>query len=525
MTKCWLLFKVQLLGFFGINRALKTNDKKEKRSLIVMGAVMLFVAIIMVGYSAGMAIACAHFGMADVLPPLILLVCAICTLVVTFLKCNGVLFGFRDYDMMMSLPVKSSTVIISRLLSVYAMNFLISGVIMLPSIIVFGITYSVSLSVWCMMVLSLFLASLLPMIISMIVGAVITAISVRFRYKNLLTIILNIAAIMVLFVGSFAIPQEEAALTELVTSAVQAVYHIYPIAELYTNALTNNDWGSFGQFALISIGASILFVMLLSVFFAKINSALLAVYSKSNYRLGKLKTSTPFMALYKKELRRLISSPIYVMNTCFGVVLLIVISVASLFVDINQIVNMLELPSTDIMPWIQSLTPWIVALLVAMSTSTTSSISLEGKSRWLMCSAPVPAKIVFNSKIAVSLTYLIPSILISCTLLAIRFQTGFIETIILFTIPLLFSVFMSVIGLAFNLKFPKYDWTSEVQAVKQSVSVLATIGTGFVSVLVFCVLTVVLQAISAWIGLLAIILIVTMTLVIYRRVMEKTLYM
>ena len=29
MSKCWLLFKVQLLGFFGINRALKTNDKRE----------------------------------------------------------------------------------------------------------------------------------------------------------------------------------------------------------------------------------------------------------------------------------------------------------------------------------------------------------------------------------------------------------------------------------------------------------------------------------------------------------------
>ncbi|MGB4660591.1 MAG: hypothetical protein WBI07_15560, partial [Mobilitalea sp.] len=336
MNKCWLLLKVQLLGVFNINRIIHTSDKKEKRRMINMGAMMLFVVIIMVGYSTGMAIVCAHFGMADVLPPFILMVCASCTLVITFLKSNGVLFGFCDYDLVMSLPVKNSTVIISRLLSVYAMNFLISSVIMLPSIIVYGTTYSVSLSVWCMLILSLFLASLLPMIIYMLVGVMITDISLRFRYKNLLTIILSTAAILALAVGSFALPQAEAVFTELVTSAVQTIYRIYPVTKLYTSALTNNDWGSFGQFTLISIGASVLFVILLSVFYAKINSALFAVRSKGNYRLGTLKTSTPFKSLYKKELRRLISSPIYVMNTCIGVVLLIVVAVAFLFFDIDQ---------------------------------------------------------------------------------------------------------------------------------------------------------------------------------------------
>jgi len=523
MTKCWLLLKIQLLGFFNINRMLHTNDKKEKRRMISMGALMLFVVIIMVGYSTGMAIACAYFGMADVLPPLILMVCAACTLVITFLKSNGVFFGFRNYDMVMSLPVKSSTIIISRLLSVYAMNFLISSVIMLPSIIVYGITFNVSLSVWCMMVLSLFLTSLLPMIISMIVGAVITAISVRFRYKNLLTIVLSTVAFLALLVGSFVIPQGEAALAELVASAVQTVYRIYPVAAFYTNALTNNDWVSFGQFTLISIVASVLFVLLLSAFYNKINSALFSVRSKSNYRLGTLKTSTPFMTLYKKELRRLVSSPIYVMNTCIGAILLLVVAVAFLLIDIEEIGNVLGMP--DIASWIKLMAPWIVTFFVAISTATSSSISLEGKSRWLMCSAPVPAKVVYNSKIAVSLSYLIPSILISCTMLTIGLQTNLIETIALFIVPLLFSIFISVVGLALNLKYPKYDWTSEYHAVKQSVSVLATVGTGIALVFVFYVLTASLQAISEWIQLLAIILFITTTLVVYRRLAAQILYM
>lgn len=523
MTKCLLLLKIQLLGFFNINRVLHTNDKKEKRRMINMGAMMLFVVFIMIGYSTGMAITCAYFGLADALPPLILMVCAACTLVITFLKSNGVLFGFRDYDMVMSLPVKNMTVIISRLLSVYAMNFLISSVIMLPSIIVYGTTYSVPVSVWCMLILSLFLASLLPMIISMVAGVIITAISVRFRFKNVLIILLSTAAILALAVGSFALRQAETELTEIVDSAVQTIYRAYPVAELYTNALINNDWVSFGQFAIISIGATVLFVMLLSLFYTKINSGLFSVHSKGNYRLGTLKTSTPFISLYKKELRRLISSPIYVMNTCIGAVLLLVVAVAFLFIDIEQIGTVMGL--TDITSWIKPMAPWIVAFFAAISSSTSASISLEGNSRWLMCSAPVPATIIFNSKIAVSLTYLFPSVLISCSLLAISFHTNLIETIALFIIPLLFSVFISVVGLVINLKLPKYDWTSEYQAVKQSASVLATIGTGFASVLFFIVLTASLQIISAWIWLLAIILIISATLVLYRRLAAQILYL
>ncbi|QIB70214.1 hypothetical protein Ami103574_13340 [Aminipila butyrica] len=519
MTKCWLLLKIQLLGFFNINRTLRTNDKKEKRRLIAMSILMLIVLIIMVGYSAGAAIVCVYFGMADVLPPLILIVCAICTLVMTFLKSNGVLFGFGDYDMVMSLPVKNTTVIMSRLLSVYVVNFLISGVIMLPSMIIYGITYSISLSVWLMLLLSLFLASLLPMIIALSAGVLITAISVRFRYKNLLTIALSTAAMLVLVVGSFAIPQEEAALTALIDSMIGSVYRIYPVAAWYTNALANSDWVSFGQFALLSMGASVIFVMVLSVFYSKINSALVEVRSKSDYRLGTLKASSPFIALYKKELRRLVSLPIYAMNTCIGGVLMIVFSIAFLFINLEQAGNKMGLP--DIMLWIQPISPWLVTFFVSISAATSSAISLEGKSNWLMCSAPVKPIVIFNSKIAVSLSYLIPSILISCTLLAISLQTGFLETLALFTIPLVYAVFISIAGLFFNLKFPKYDWTSEYQAVKQSIAVLATIGTGIVSVLSFYILTASLIAIAGWIQLLAVILILAGILVLYRSLATK----
>jgi ABC-2 type transport system permease protein len=522
MHKCWLLLKIQLLGLFGANRALHSNDKKEKRQLILMGALMLFAALVMAGYSAGIAIAFAYYGMAGALPPLILFLSAACTLAVTFLKSGGVLFGFRDYDMVMSLPVTKQAVIASRLLYVYAMNFLLSSAIMLPSIIVFAVSCSAPLPVWGMLALSMFLAPLLPMAASMAAGAAIAAISARFRYKNLLSVLFSTAAVLALLAGSFAIPQERAALAELVDAAVQSMYQIYPVAELYANALANNDWGSFGLFALVSIGASILFVLSLSALYSKINSALFAVRSKSDFRLGALKTSSAFTALYKKELRRFVSSPVYVMNTCIGAVLMVAAAASFLFADIEQIGNALGLPGIEL--WIKPMAPWAVASFAAISTATPSSISLEGNSRWLMCSAPVPARVIFNSKIAVTLSYLAPSALISSSLLAARLQASALETIALFAVPLLFSAFISVVGLAINLKFPKYGWTSEYQAVKQSVSVLATMGTGIGTVLFLSVAAFLLKGIPALALALPIILLVSATALVYRKLGAQKLY-
>ena len=50
-----------------------------------------------------------------------------------------------------------------------------------------------------------------------------------------------------------------------------------------------------------------------------------------------LEISSPFMALYRKELKRYFSSTIYVMNTGFGVVLLLI---ATVFIAIFGVENL-----------------------------------------------------------------------------------------------------------------------------------------------------------------------------------------
>ena len=128
-----LLLKIQLLGLFGINKTLHADPAKAKRTLaraaLVVAAVVLFAS----AYSAGVAQGLVQIGLAEAVPLVAVLVGAIAGAVAAFLKTNGVLFGFKDYDLVMSLPVPTSSVVLSRIASLYAMSLLFGVLVMVPA--------------------------------------------------------------------------------------------------------------------------------------------------------------------------------------------------------------------------------------------------------------------------------------------------------------------------------------------------------------------------------------------------------
>jgi len=101
-----LLLKMQLYNLFGINRILHSHSKKEKQRSMALGGIL--VIGLMIAYSTIISISLASMGTVNVLPTISALVCSVITLILTFLKSSGVLIGLRDYDMVMSLPVKNS---------------------------------------------------------------------------------------------------------------------------------------------------------------------------------------------------------------------------------------------------------------------------------------------------------------------------------------------------------------------------------------------------------------------------------
>ena len=83
----------------------------------------------------------------------------------------------------------------------------------------------------------------------------------------------------------------------------------------------------------------------------------------------------------------------------------------------------------------------------------------------------------------VNLTILIPAILINSTLMLIYTDAHWY---FVFYSPLVYALFISMLGIILNLKHPRFNFKSEVNVIKQSVAALETLIIGvFLAVLPF----------------------------------------
>ena len=119
----------------------------------------------------------------------------------------------------------------------------------------------------------------------------------------------------------------------------------------------------------------------------------------------------------------------------------------------------------------------------------------------------------------------LPILLVSMIFLRIVFPLSIAETVLLFITPTVYTFFIAVIGMWLNIKFPRYDWTSEYYAMKGgAVSVLASIGVGAACSILPLYLCIFFQKQAQLIIITATCLVLLGTVVIYRRLCHIRLY-
>ena len=486
MMNVWRLTKIQLLSSFGLNKALHARDAKEKRKLLLLSigilVGMFMIAAASFGYSFGMALTFEQIGRMDLLLAIMMAAASMVGFFTTIYKASGVLFGYKDYDLVMSLPIRTSHVVASRVLMLYVMNLFFTLILMLPAGAVYAIKVSPGAAYYPFFLMTVLFIPLLPIIAATLVGAMISWISSRFRASRMIGLILTMVVIIGVMIGSFRIHGDEQALADMSTQLADAIFKLYPLAAMYVDAVCSYQVGSLLLFIVISVLAFILFSTVLGTRYKAIHTGLTTSRTSSKYVMKTLKTSSPFRALYIKELRRYFSSSLYVLNTGIGMILLLVISIALSFISSESLGQLIEIPQLS--DYLGRMAPLVVSLFVILSCTTSSSISLEGNNLWILKSSPVSPKSILLGKVAVNLTITIPITLLSCVMLMISLRMGWIDSLLLLVIPVLYACYSAMLGVIANLKFPKLEWTSEVAVIKQSASVLVSMFVGFISILI-----------------------------------------
>ena len=496
---CWLLTKNRLIEQLGINVFRYEKDKRKRNSKIALTVSIGIILIMLIAYCGGMAYGYVYLGMIDLIPSIALFISSLFTLSFSLFKSNGELFGFYDYDQVMSLPLTVRTIINSRFLNMYIWNTLIAFIVMFPMGIIYILFEQPAFISYLMWFISIFLVSLIPTAVAAIFGAVVTAISVKFKYTSAVATFLSIALLIVFMLLSMSVATSDIGFGELFdfqTGTINAdafstlapyisdrLNQFYLPTKLFKEAIVDGKILSFLIFAGISIGLYMLLLLLLPIKYKQINTALTSHISRGNYKVGVLRQSGMLLALYKKTIMRILKSTVCATNLLVGCVLAILLAVMVLTAGPEKILQSLDL--VDYFPIVKNVAGYVIAAMVSMSNTAAISLALEGKNIWLIKSLPISPKTLYDSYLLSNLTFTIPTSIVCSILFSIALNTSFIETILIIVTPLSFSLFTAVAGIFIGNRMAYYDWQDETQLIKQSMMNLIGMLGGMIIILLF----------------------------------------
>ena len=472
----WTLLKAQFLNQSGVNTFRYEKDKKKKNKVVIFAFAMSITVIMMAVYCFIMAYGLGSIGLTAIIPGYAFAITSLIVILFTLFKASGTLFAFKDYDMLMALPVQTTTVITSRFLLMYGMNVLFCALVMLPMGTAYCLFAHPQILFYVMWVISIFVTPLVPMTIAASLGAIISAISSKFKHTNMVNIILS----FVLTIGFMGVSMSAGTmsggqinikqLASLGTMLTNKMNQLYPLTGIFEKAVCQYNISTFIFFIIISVIWYYVFVKIVSIKYKAINTGLTSHQTKSNYKLQSLKVTSPFMALHQKEIKRFFSSYLYVLNVGMGAVLLLALSITCFIFGIDKLQQLMGMP--NIKGIMTNFAPFVMSGMLAMTCTTSVSLSLEGKNLWILLSVPIEAATIYRSKMAVNITLLLPISLLSSILMSFCLKPSIMSTVWMFVTPLAYVGLTSVWGIYINLKLPNFEWESEVTVIKQSMSSL-----------------------------------------------------
>lgn len=490
MAKLACLLKVQALGMFDLNRIMRSSDARQRRRLGALAAASVILAAATVLYLAQTACLLADAGAGEALPALAVAGGSLAGIVVTFLKANGQLFGYRDFDAVMALPVPTWQVVLSRVIPLYGMNLLFASLLMAPLLATFLVRSGADAASWAQGIAAIALAPLAPMALAVILAYGAASLAARMRRAKLAMGLIGlalatalVAAVMILSAGGPG-PDADAALTaegmrNLGDSLAAGAGALYPPALWAAAGIAAGDTARFACFAAVSAAPAALVTAAMARWYLPVNSLLAGGGQgrRAAKTIGGGRRS-PFAAMVVKELRLLANTPIYLMNTAIGPLLAIGLGIACAVGGPSLLCAFTNLPAeveTALETASRAVLPWALFFCCAIAPTSASSLSLEGDARWIMQTAPVPARIIVGAKMAANALLCAPGALIGGGLTAYGMGARPIEAAALLCAPLAGTALSAALGAFLDARSPRYDWSSEYEVVKRSTAVLISV--------------------------------------------------
>ncbi len=471
MKKFFALLKVSVKSML----LSSTNSRGRSRKKAVSGAGAIVLIAILGLYLSGLY----SFMLMQVLAPIHMEVLVFIFmgmgalmggLLFTTFAVKGVVFGGKDNDLLLSMPVSSTMLMVSRVSAIYLENLLFSFFVLGPAgaVCAFMTQAGVghSLLFWVRLLIAVFALPLLDTALSVLFGALVAFLSAKVSKGALGQNIVMAVYMVAVFWFAFNLNGMIEGLAANAMGVKESLSWAAPMLWMADGIM--GDWGKLLLFALCCAVPFVLVVFGLGRVYRQAVTAFAARSARNDYKLSAQSASGQKKALLAKEAKRFFGTPMYLWNAGIGLIMLVAMGVAALVMkkDLRGFIAMIggDFP-------VALVAAAVMGFCLSMTAIAAPSISLEGKYLWILREAPVGESALLWMKTGFQLLLSVPCTIVAGVCLAIALELSPVEGAALLLITLLFNGGHAVFGMLVGLAFPKLDAVNETVVVKQSLAV------------------------------------------------------
>jgi len=390
------------------------------------------------------------------------------------------LYAAKDNELMLAMPIPSGAIVQSKLVGVYLMSLIYFGMIW-PFSMVFYWIYKKGITLTSVVfpIIMFFVIGVLILALTCILAWIIAGVMNRLKGKKF--VIVAISALMIFALYYFQIKSNKIFTTIAENTAVYVELFKAKAYPLYLmGSATTGDVK-----CLLVFTAGVL--VLMAVVYYAINKTFIRIATtkhaakKVEYKETAAKEAPIFAALTRKEKLRFTGSVNYMLNCGMGILFVVALIVLSIIKKelIVQKMDELSAVASGMEKFMPIAVAASVSTLASMIDISAPSVSLEGKSIWVLQTMPVdPADVLmakFNFCYRIQGACAIVMGLVMSNVLGL--ESSELTAVLFYAIT--FTFFSSMLGVWANLKRPNVSWTNEIVPIKQGASVAITLFGGW----------------------------------------------
>ena len=458
MNNFLLVAKIRLNQRFKIS-VLKHEKSRRKKFKTVFGWILkalLFLSGGLLIYLASCALAAR--GYADALPLMSYVIGSMISLILTILKINEMVSGQNDVDFLLSLPVPNVIQIALLFIRIYLDSSLFVLLFAVPMGLVYAGTVQVSALFWLRWLLGVVLTALPVNGVASLVGIFLALTLSTLRRRNLVQSLLSLLVIgLLLALGLHMITLVLGILssgtdqTAAAREIVDVICENYVFGRLYEFSVVQGIPGYIFLYILISGIWYVFCTFFLNIAYQDFMLALKAPVEYKEYTLGFLKQKDLKRSLFSRELSLWLNSKSLMMRSLVGAEIAVILAFWFLLRGDRLFVKLgLEAYRAAVL-WLMPLAVCGCITLCSLSFAFTSK---EGKSGWILKSAPIGNKLLSSAKRKVILCITVPVALVTAVIFSVAFRLSFGMMLYYLLLPLFVSL-LAAFGVGRRIKL--YD--------------------------------------------------------------------